>query len=397
MKNKYSVIFDFLVFAAIIIFALLAHISMRFIEFEEQLSSSTNYLKFGFAVLSLMAMVISRTKLWSSFTFFWFLWIVWLFFDFYLLGLKGSGIADYFVVILAPISFVLFYYASLNSQKIDIIALIGFFVVFILALFQTIQQMNLILLYSFLGEEGSQSNIVYWCLCPLPFLMMLKKRWQQGFVLLVMSAIGLLTGKRSVFFVLALVIAFYSFDIFKGKKKFGTVLVFVLLFVVGTGVLMHFMGDFIGGIVERLSHMGEEGDSSMSRIIIYEACFDVLKNNNFADWLFGRGYETVRMLTTHTNAHNDALQMLFEYGIIGLIFYLCMLYYCIKRLILLKKRASPYYMGYMASVVIFVVLGMVSNLVVFYSYFAYICAYWGMVEARIVQESAIKRRLSSQG
>ena len=208
-----------------------------------------------------------------------------------------------------------------------------------------------------------------------------------------MGVIGFLTGKRSVFIALTFIYLIYCFYIIRSErsgKKWRSIIFITVVLVAVYFIVNRYMSESLMGFMDRLSLMGEEGDSSMSRIDIYESCFDVMNNNSFIDWLFGRGYETVRILTTHTNAHNDALQMLFEYGIIGLVFYLFMFLFSLKRTLLLRRMKSPYYLGYAASFAIFVVLGLVSNLVVFYSYFAYICALWGLVEARLVQERLIK-------
>ena len=67
-----------------------------------------------------------------------------------------------------------------------------------------------------------------------------------------------------------------------------------------------------------------------------------------------------------------------------------MLVNVLKRTIILRKEKSHYYIGYAASVVIVLVLGLVSNLFVFYSYFAFICAFWGIVEAKMVQSGFLK-------
>ncbi|MBQ3946470.1 MAG: hypothetical protein II670_12820, partial [Alphaproteobacteria bacterium] len=116
----------------------------------------------------------------------------------------------------------------------------------------------------------------------------------------------------------------------------------------------------------------------------------VLEQNSIGDWILGRGYGSI-VLSRHTNAHNDALQMLFEYGIIGLFVYIAMFIYAIKRARVLRRNNSEYYLGYAISIVIFIVLGMVSNLVVFNSYFAFICAFWGIVESKLVQNKLIRR------
>lgn len=390
--KKYQFVFNILIVIVISLFAVYADSMMKYLEFKETISGIINYIVMAVFMISLYAQLLSQDKRQTQFTKMWIIWMIWLFAAFYLLGLKGEGLSNYFIVTLAPMSFMLFYVGALNSYNIEKISLVGFYIVFALAYYQTIVMMDVILLTNVFGEEGSQSNIVYWCLCPLPFLLLVKNKWLQILAIMLMIFITILTGKRSATIIMLTVVFFYLTNNMKRRNKFGYAFAILIGLVAGYFIVYNYLADAFGGLVERMEVMGAEGDSSMSRVDIYSDCLRVMNGNDVFDWIFGRGYESVRALSGHTNAHNDALQMLFEYGLIGLCFYIYMLVYSIKRARLLNKIESPFYVGYMASVVIFIVLGLVSNLVVFYSYFAYICAFWGMVEARLRQQGVLYQR-----
>ena len=117
--------------------------------------------------------------------------------------------------------------------------------------------------------------------------------------------------------------------------------------------------------------------------MIYEDVISHMKlNYDLSAWVIGSGYGSI-VATNHTNAHNDALQMLYEFGIIGLMFYFWMLYLMLKKLFQLYKIKHEYFTAYATSVIVVIVLGLVSNLVVFYSYFAFITFFWGAIDGYI--------------
>lgn len=385
MLNK-STIYTAIAYVMMVLFCLYTYVSMRSLGFEEASGSFTSIVSLVVTFLGFVALLVSINEYKTQFVVLWLLWIGWMFMIFFLFGLGGKGIADIFRVWLAPMTFLLFYYAGRNSLKSEKVAFIGFTILFALAFYENISLFRFVNIV--IGEEMGITNLVYWCLCAVPFLFLAPKNWQQLTFLIASLIIVLLAGKRSASIAIALISVVFLLYSTKSRKNKGR----NLLFFVVAGIALYyvinryFMGSLLG-LTERMSNMGE--DEGSGRIDIYKAVFAEMDYFSLLDWLVGRGFGSIT-ITNHTNAHNDGLQMVFEYGLVGLIFYITMLFTVIKRTLRLRKIKSPYYMGYAASLIIFVVLGAVSNLVVFYSYFAFICAYWGFVEAKMVQANQIR-------
>lgn len=381
-------IYNVFVIVTMALFCLFTYTNMRALGFEESSGSFGSIVRFVVVVLGAVSVLMSRNEEKTEFVILWSIWEVWLILDFFLLGLRaGGGSASIFYVLFAPMTFLLFYHSEMQSQKTERMAYWGFVVLFVLAFYMNIS--NLAYHDVDIGEETGISNLVYWCLCAVPFLFLSEKRWLQVVFLILSIIIVLLTSKRSATISIMLIaMAFLLYSTKDSEHRLRNLFFTIVAgVVVGYIIDRYFKGSYLG-LVERMSNM--KNDQGTGRIPLYKDVFAVMKQNSFIDWLVGRGYGSIT-ITRHTNAHNDALQLLFEYGFVGLLFYVMMLYFVIKRTITLKRGNSLYYMGHVASLMILLVLGAVSNLVVFYSYFAFICAYWGIVEAKMVQANQIKR------
>ena len=368
------------------LFCFYTYSSMRSLGFDDRIESSRGIISLAVVVISLLMLFISRPKGQSRFAKLWWAWMVWLLLDFFVLGLRGQGLANIFFVIFAPMTFLFFYTASCNSEKTTRITTIGFLILFVIAFSQTIIYLNFIRMVDF-GEEIGISNLVYWCLCAVPFIFLIKNKWIMFAFLVAMTVIILLTVKRSANICLLLILISILFNFRRqGGSSRNTIFIIIggiaLFFIVD-----HYFSYAVEGVIGRMRTIEETQGSG--RIPLYQDVLRVIETNTFFDWIFGRGFDSI-LITKHTNAHNDALQMLFEYGLIGLFFYLLILWNAIRSTLSLYKHHSIYFMGYLVSLIIFVVLGLVSNLVVFYSYFAFICAYWGIAEYEISQYKRLK-------
>lgn len=374
------------VIVTIVLLCLFTYANMLSLGFEESTGSFSSIVRLAVVAMAVLTMVLDINEMKTGFTILWFFWAVWLLIDFFLLGLRGEGIANIFNVLFAPMTFLLFYHSGIQSPKTETIAFWGFVVLFAIAFYMNIS--NLEYRTIDIGEETGISNLVYWCLCVVPFLFLTEKRWLQLVFLGLSIVVVLLTSKRSASIAMLLIVLVYL--LYSTKESKHRIRNLFLLVVVGVLVYYiinrYFIGSFMG-LTERFSNISD--DEGSGRIPLYRDVFAVLSQNSLVDWLVGRGYGSI-IITKHTNAHNDALHLLFEYGFVGLLFYILLLLFVIKRTLRLRKDNSSFYMGYVASLIIVVVLGAVSNLVVFYSYFAFICAYWGIVEARMDNINRIK-------
>ena len=161
----------------------------------------------------------------------------------------------------------------------------------------------------------------------------------------------------------------------------------LLLILVALGgayyLVSHYFLDDLFSVIGRLEEISE--DQGSGRLGFYDIISNRISNFGLIDWLLGRGYHSI-WETGHTNAHNDALQVLYEYGLAGLVVYILITIQAIKRIFYLYKNDSQYAYGYVASIIIYIVLGLVSNLYAYNTYFIFICAYWGLMEGEIISK-----------
>ena len=376
-------------FLTVAVIGLLCYYTYRYmlsLGFEETLGSTIAIISLSVVGISLVTIFLSNTTISSRFYKLWWFWIIWLLFDFFVLELRGEGVANIVFVTFAPMTFLFFFTVRQHSDRIPQIATLGFIVLFVIAFFINISFLNYIQIDY--GEEIGITNLVYWCLCAVPFIFLIKRRWIFFTFLVATTVIILMTGKRSANICLLLMLVSILLNI---RRQGGKIKNLIFIFVGGIAlffIVNHYFSFAVEGVMDRMRSI--EDSQGSGRIPLYHDVFRVIETNSFFDWLVGRGYGSIT-ITEHTNAHNDALQMLFEYGLVGLVFYLLMLWNAIRSTRILYKHNSPFFMGYLVSLIIFVVLGMVSNLVVFNSYFAFICAYWGLAEDEISQHKYLKK------
>lgn len=377
MKNK-SLYYNFLTLLVMAAFIIFTYVMMRSLGLEEESGSVGGIIYFFMSAVTILTMFTSGFRFQGHFVILWFFWIIWMFLYFFL-GLGGGGSAGIFRVWFCPMSFLFFYMVSSKTDSVEKISIVGFIVLYVLAYYLTFYELFNFQSVQF-GKDVGRTNLVFWCLCSLPFILLIEKNWAQVVTLLLTVFIVILTAKRSAIIAIGLILLLYVSSKMRGRNKTRNI---IFIIIAGVGlyfVVTHYIMDTFLGVMERMSEMQE--DKGSGRLIGYNDAFSVMENNTLIEWFIGRGFGTIT-LSGHTNAHNDALQLLFEYGFIGLVYYILLIFYSWKRVRLLHKLKSPYYFAYITSFIIFIVLGMVSNLVVFFLYFAFICAFWGVVEARI--------------
>lgn len=384
MKSRLSIIFSIAIMAFLCIYTYLSMHALGFYAGESM--GSTSRLVFMIVIISGIALIFNRNNnIDSSFSRFWIVWIAWMLLSIVILRISYAGLSTIWRYVFPPMVFLFCYSAKKTCFKIETVFVIGFIVLFFLAFYLNI--MNLQYMGIDIGEEVSVSNLVYWCLCSVPFFFLISRNSLKMFFLLLAIIIVLLTYKRSATIAIGLITLLFILDMTKtAKTSLRSYFVIALGLLIVYYVITHYFQNAILGIAERMSAI-EESEGS-GRIPLYNDVLNVLKTNDLFDWVFGRGVGSIS-ISKHTNAHNDALQILFEFGLIGLVLYFVMLWKVIKRTIAFRKARSNYYMGYAASVVICIVLGAVSNLVVFNSYFSFICAYWGIAEYEITQNNLL--------
>lgn len=381
MKSKKPFIF-FCVICCIMI-AIYTYYSMYGLIFSAN-SSITNISRAGVVILSVMSIVISgHITTNNALQRMWYVWILYYIFHFLVLGMRGEGYSNIFQVCFAPCSY-LFMYVCTKLCNTTTYVTSMFYALFVIVTYMIISSIFFKGIILSDADSLGGNNLVFYLLCLVPYAFLIQNSLIKHTFIIVMFILVIITLKRSALISICIIILLYIVTILKttsSRKKFRyiaiiSVIIFASLFVVNT-----YLGSVVDRAITRVSSISE--DQGTGRIPLY---YDVITNmvdrNDPGTWVFGNGIGSIRD-TRHTNAHNDALQMLYEYGIIGMLLYFVLIYIMFKRTKLTYRKYSKYYMSYASSCVIVIMLGLVSNLVVFYSYFAFITALWGYMEGEI--------------
>lgn len=233
-------------------------------------------------------------------------------------------------------------------------------------------------------------NLVYYVFCFLPFVLCVKKKNIKIIFLLMISFSILISMKRTAFlaFVVALFVS-YIIDMHimgkERKKKLINTLVIFLIIITGVFMYNYIVDAFNLDIILRLQKLLTDGGSG--RDIIYRSVWHYQLNSTAGEWLIGRGYNGVsntsaaglgNLFFSSSAAHNDFLEILYDYGIIGLSIYLLFCVKLIKHSFKLIRLKSDMAGPFAASLVIFFMLSMFSILILYPRYYLYLALFWAM-------------------
>lgn len=229
-----------------------------------------------------------------------------------------------------------------------------------------------------------QTNMIYFFLLTVPVLLLTSNKKQRYYILVLATFSAFLSMKRSMILAFVLFWGFVELKslLGRGKKKYAILLSAVMIIAVYGA--FNVADDLTGGhLSERIfDGRNAEGDISNGREEIYLATLELIKNESLPHFVLGNGHNAVRQNPAMgISAHNEFLEILYDYGIIILLIYLCFWAYILKQWYYHYRHDTIYFMPYTLSVCIFAVMAMVSQLVLYCSYFLYLVFFWGMVAA----------------
>lgn len=226
-----------------------------------------------------------------------------------------------------------------------------------------------------------QTNTIYFCFLTLPWLMFNTKKRTMIIILFVFTALCLLSMKRSVMLAVVMVWAFYFLYGMKSKRSQLYTIVISILILGGVYLVYDKIDDMSGGyLTEHVNK--EETDEGKGREAIWAITINMIQTSSPGKLITGHGHFGVRQNSfLEISAHNDFLEVVYDYGLIIFFLYLCLWGYVIRRAFYLFKARSIFFLPYATSLSIFLVMSMVSHLILYTTYFNYLVMFWGMTEA----------------
>ncbi len=231
---------------------------------------------------------------------------------------------------------------NINPRAIGKVLLWSFLPIYLYSFLNNLLQFSGVGGYSedvFLHGNNVAYNFVI--LTPLALFAYKDKKWVGLFLLLSLSALVFLCAKRGAILSQGLIILIF---IFRGPYKFGR-WGFVILFIGGILALKPLVTRTQKMEVSPLERF--EDKSGSGRDQIYSTILNGIKDSSIATLLFGHGFYATADLTQKSLgynvavvAHNDWLEVAYDFGLLGLILYLSILFSLLRVTIKSNKQYS---------------------------------------------------------
>jgi hypothetical protein len=180
-------------------------------------------------------------------------------------------------------------------------------------------------------KDDVVDNTVYLFIGLLPFVFLFRKKLLSLLFLMIIWFFMIQSAKRAAILcgiaALALIVFEYLYTS-EGKSKIKRYIVSIfLLFVIGYfGYDLYQQNQFLIGRMESML-----GGESSGRDYLIETLLEVwYQSDSLIPYLFGYGYNASSLYTVHVS-HNDWVDMLVSFGLMGLLIYLALF-----RLLLLQ-------------------------------------------------------------
>ncbi len=240
-----------------------------------------------------------------------------------------------------------------------------------------------------------QYNASYIILYFLPFMLCVK--WKVFRIVgIVVTLIAIMFSlKRGGFIAFAVGVSIYYYIyLVKIQKKRFKVFGWVVLIVLALGVswlIINVNNNYLDDMMfTRLDDIQESGGSGRMDLFLYH--LGKLYNSNPIELIFGHGWcGTIRGERVPLTAHNDFIEVIYDFGIFGFVYFIMFIISLLKFTNKLIKDKSEYAPAMGASLGIFFTNSMVSHIWIYYKYQIVFALFWGLISASYKKYATLKR------
>jgi len=273
------------------------------------------------------------------------------------IGYSLPFISQYFILCF-------FYWSFRNNKHID-----SFFepVIICIMLIIDIVYMLTFSEFSALVNEGSAFGNSYYPLLMLPFVVALSNKLWRNILMCIIIVITLTSLKRGGLIALSLsFFTYYLVSVYctKAGSMFKSIIIaflFILIFFMSVSWFDTKFND--NHLKERMEQMSEDGGSG--RADYYAMVWNKITDSSAQELITGHGYLSTIQVTGKYTAHNDFLELLYDFGILFFIFYIVFWYkyakYCIKHI----KQRTKYATALSVSFVLVLTLSVFSHIFIY--------------------------------
>lgn len=301
--------------------------------------------------------------------------------------LSSRNVYGYFILPL--FMFIYIYVYTRVIDNIDVILYSMYVVGVLLAVFFFMNYNN-----NILYDVERQTNTSYFVLYILPFMLCAPKKWLRYLAIVLAFFTVMFSLKRGGFVAVILAVAVYLYinQVKMGGKRFKiwSWFVFLAVGVLGFMVIIRINNVLLDNrMFNRMSLIEETGGSGREKVfrnVIY-----LIESQGFGNYMIGHGWRaTAENTISHLTAHNDFLEILYDFGIVAFVFYIMMIIELFRLTKSLIRKKSEYAPAMGACLAIFFVNSMVSHIMIYCQYLLLFAMFWGFISATNHKQNQIK-------
>ena len=261
------------------------------------------------------------------------------------------------------IGFILFTYLAKNS---DIEKSFSTFFMFLIVVLAICVYMNVDQRMDTIKELNEADNTGYALLCAFAGVMLLTKRRFYLLAVFLVFVGTMISGKRGAILGLALSsipLVFYIFTSYSSSLiRKGEILVIMALAAI---LALHWFGNLFDASIIRMENIAEDGGSG--RNVVYLKYWSHFTSANLTHQLLGHGlYAGIygsgsKYAFSNVLAHNDWLELLFDFGLVGVILYFLIIIKIFLVIVRNRNIKNIYYYMLLISFIVWLVKSIVSS------------------------------------
>lgn len=230
--------------------------------------------------------------------------------------------------------------------------------------------------------NNASSYNTYSCLYFLPLILCNRNKIYRiaGIVLATITTILSLKRGGIISISMALILYFAM----QGSNKYRFFNIKTLCSIVFFFFFFYYILDYYGfteNVIIRFSQLEDSGESS--RAMIYSNTIDSIQNSNLFDLLFGKGWNAVlNNSRLGFSAHNDYLEVLFDFGLITLVSLILLWIRLLKFSKFLIGEHSSIAGAFLASLIIFFINTNISHIIFYSNHFTVFALTWSFMSIR---------------
>lgn len=295
---------------------------------------------------------------------------------FYTLFYPLTYILQYFII---PLPLLCAFFVKTSTLNINDESFINLSFISFLFLFIFYLQNHYI---DLLMEEDAVTNASYTILYMLPLLLCSKKKSIRIVAIILTVVAVFMSIKRGSISALlvGLLIYFYIvlFKLMSNKSKLLKLIILCLACFICYECLLYFNTLSDNSILDRFNSIAD--DKGSGRLDIFKHTLEMIKNSSLLEVLFGHGWNMVIVDSKlGFSAHNDHLEILYDFGLIVYALYLVMLIRLLKLNVYLVKIKSELSAPMAMSLVIFLFGSIISHIVIYPYYMTIFAVTWSYI------------------